>query len=136
MVGGNFEDLARGFWKKHVFLLTVGGHVEGGCYRNDGSRMDAPLPTTAGAGSTTCGDDDWGVKMDPRLRTSGMTRVGEKMDPPLPTTAGADSTTVGDDGGGVACRCVGVGWAQILRSSQDDNGGIRMTNWEGGRGGR
>ena len=35
-VGGvDFDDLAKGFWKKNVFRLAVGGHVEGGCYRND-----------------------------------------------------------------------------------------------------
>ena len=35
--------------------------------------MDPPLPTTAGAGSTTVGDDEGGEKMDSRLKMSGMT---------------------------------------------------------------
>ena len=39
------------------------------------AKMDPPLPTTAGAGSTTVGDD--GSRMDARLLMPGMTEGKE-----------------------------------------------------------
>jgi len=62
--------------------------------------------------------------------TAGMTEGGKKMDAPRPMAAG--SRLIDCRGGriAVACRCVGLGWAQFLRSAQDDKlGGMTEFSW-------